>query len=120
MANKAGFKLDISDMVSRMSQLESKADMAVHMMADTIAKELEADMKENARWTDRTGNARRGLKGEVGRIAEGYRIILSYSVDYGFWLENAHERRYAIIRPTINIAGPFYQKSFRDFLDKLG
>jgi len=114
------FKLDVTDMVNRMAQMESKSEMAMRMMADTIAKNAEADMKKNAKWTDRAGNARRGLKGEAGRIAKGYRITLSYSVDYGFWLENAHERRYAIIRPTINIAAPFYQKSFSDFLDKLG
>lgn len=114
-----GLKFDVSDMVNRMAQIESKSEMAIRMMADTIATNMEADMKENAKWTDRTGNARRGLKAEAGRIANGYRITLSYSVDYGFWLENAHERRYAIIRPTINIAGPFYQKSFSGFLDKL-
>lgn len=114
-----GLKFDVSDMVNRMAQIESKSEMAIRMMADTIATNMEADMKENAKWTDRTGNARRGLKGEAGRIAKGYRVTLSYSVDYGFWLENANERRYAIIRPTINIAGPFYQKSFSGFLDKL-
>lgn len=113
-------KLDISDMVSKLASIEDRAEIAIRMFAETGAKQLEADAKENARWTDRTGRARQGLKGTVSKISNGYRIYVSHTVDYGIYLEFAHERKYAIINQTINISGPFVMDDFEKFLDKLG
>ena len=35
----------------------------------------------------------------------GYRITLAHGVDYGIWLELAHEKKYAIIPETIRVVG---------------
>lgn len=80
---------------------------AVRALARRIAPQLEAEMKENARWTDRTANARQTLHTEVEEVAdEMVEIILAHGVDYGIYLELSHGGAYAIIGPTIDTAAP--------------
>ncbi|ADQ06506.1 conserved hypothetical protein [Caldicellulosiruptor hydrothermalis 108] len=67
------------------------------------AGNLEAYAKENAPWTDRTGNARQGLHGGVDiNGKDSYTLYLSHGVEYGIWLELAHDGNYAIVGPTID------------------
>lgn len=79
-------------------------EAGVRRVADRMAKEIEAHMRANAPWRDRTGNARRLLQAEVldvtGRAAL---ILLTHGVPYGIYLE---ARGYAIIGPTLDLYGP--------------
>lgn len=102
-----GFKLDISGMVAGLSDLESATDKAIHVYAEQGALKLQNFARENRKWTDRTGQARQRLHGFVGKIPEGYRITLAHGVDYGLWLELAHERRFAIIEQAVEYVGTF-------------
>lgn len=62
--------------------------------------------RQNARWTDRTGNARNGLFARVNRSSMGkYELVLGHSVPYGLWLEVRWSGRYAIIKPTLDATG---------------
>jgi hypothetical protein len=79
----------------------------VRAIADRWAPEIQNWMKENAPWTDRTGNARQGLYTEVQDVANVMvSIILSHGVDYGLFLEVSNQGRYAIINPAIDHFGP--------------
>lgn len=83
-----------------------QVERATLRVADQMAEEIEAWMKANAPWVDRTGQARTTLKAEViditGRAAL---ILLTYGVEYGVFLEYAHQGRYAIIAPAIDVFG---------------
>ena len=103
----AGIKFDLSGMISGLADCESKADIAIRMLAEQGALQLQNSAKENRKWTDRTGHARQRLTGYVGKIPEGYRITLAHGVDYGIWLELANEKRFAIIPQTIEYVGTF-------------
>lgn len=103
----AGFRMDISGMVTGLQKLESRSDAAIRMYAEQGAEMLRDSAQENRRWTDRTGQARQRLNGYVGKIAEGYRITLAHGVDYGLWLELANEKKYSIIPQTIEYVGTF-------------
>lgn len=103
----SGFSFDISGMLTGLSEFESKQDAAVRMLAEQGAQKLQDSARENRKWTDRTGQARQRLHGYVGKIPEGYRISLAHGVDYGIWLELAHEKRFAIIPQTIEYVGTF-------------
>lgn len=103
----AGIKFDLSGIVSGLSDLESKSDIAIRVLAEQGALQLQNSAKENRKWTDRTGHARQRLRGYVGKIPNGYRITLAHGVDYGLWLELAHEKRFAIIPQTIEYVGTF-------------
>lgn len=68
--------------------------------AAQLAEDMEAFARANAPWTDRTGDARGGLAGEAFADAGQVGAAIVHSVDYGIWLENRWENRYAIIGPT--------------------
>lgn len=63
----------------------------VAAIAQYVATEMQNDAKANARWTDRTGNARTGLFGtsEADFAQKVVTIYLSHgaTIDYGVFLE---------------------------------
>jgi hypothetical protein len=80
---------------------------AIHQGIKTLAErysvEIEAWIKSNAPWADRTGNARQTLYSEVTDIANSaVIIIISHGVEYGTFLELAHGGSYAIITPALD------------------
>ncbi|MDI6617896.1 MAG: hypothetical protein QME45_04350 [Clostridiales bacterium] len=79
----------------------NKIKAALKLYADTAAKKLEAEAKSNAPWTDRTGHARQGLNGSSGWDANKLKVVLSGGMEYSVYLELAHEKKYAILEPTI-------------------
>ena len=90
------------NLTPNLEKLWKKCDMAVLMYAQTKAPQLEYYMKINRKWTDRTGAAKARLKALVSVPKEHQiRITLAHGVNYGIWLELAHEMNYAIVRPTI-------------------
>lgn len=74
--------------------------------ADRLAERMENYARANARWEDRTGDARAGLKGIVVDAVngEGFTIAFGHSVYYGFFLEYKYGGQYAIINETVNWA----------------
>lgn len=116
----AGLKFDLSGMISGLADCESKADIAIRMLAEQGALQLQNSARENRKWTDHTGHARQRLTGYVGKIPEGYRITLAHGVDYGIWLELAHEKRFAIIPRTIEYVGTFeIMPGFQRLIERL-
>jgi hypothetical protein len=71
-----------------------------------FAAQVENYAQQNARWQDRTGQARRGLTATGSSSITKYTIDLFHTVDYGIWLEVRWSGRYAIIIPTIEVMGP--------------
>ena len=114
-----GLNFDISDMLNGITETESKLDIAVGMLCETAAKNLEGDAKEQAKWTDRTGTARQRLQGYTYRTSTGWRIVLAHGVDYGIWLELANEKRFAIVGPLIDLASPYILKDFENLMSKI-
>lgn len=78
--------------------------VAVEAVSACLA-EAEQSAKDNAPWTDRTGDARKSIKGTRAVIenssAYGYLYI---GVDYGIFLELCNQGRFRIIFPTLEIA----------------
>ena len=68
--------------------------------------EIETWMKTNARWIDRTGNARQSLYAEVTRLTDSVLLAFDHGMDYGFYLELSHAGRYAIIAPALDEFAP--------------
>ena len=103
------FKIDYpSSSLSRgLENMQNKIGIAVKMYAITKASELEAKMKLQRPWTDRTGLAKSTLNAQVSQPNPNLiRITLAHGVDYGIWLELAHEKNWAIIGPIITQESP--------------
>ena len=93
----------------------------VHGVLMAAAPGVEAEMKSEAPWTDRTTNARQGLYTAVEPMsgpenAPILEFIMAHSVEYGAYLEGFDPRHgfsptrqgqaYAIVVPTLDKWGP--------------
>ena len=106
-------KLD-GDLLKNLETKSKRSRVEVRMYAETVAKLLEKDAKQRAPWTDRTGQARQRLSAYVTEIQPGICMVtLAHGVDYGVFLELAHEKRFATIMPTIQRLSPEIMKGFK-------
>lgn len=119
MAKGASFTLDISSMEKLLDSAPARADMAIRGYARNVATKLKHDAQQDAKWTDRTGDARRRLDSYETKVSNGYKIALAQGVPYGIYLEYAMEKRYAIIEPTLQKVSPEALKGLQGLLDRL-
>lgn len=99
-----------------------KAQVALLMYAKMEAIDLQNQMRNNAPWTDRTGHARQSLTGSAYRenpTTITIKLAHGSNIPYGIYLELAHEKRYAIIDPTIQANQNNVMKNFQYLIDKL-
>lgn len=87
-------------------KVRSKVRTALELYADTAAKKMEGDAKDNAPWTDRTSNARNTIQGSRGWENDKLIIALSGNVNYFYYLEMCHEKKWAILKPTVDKWAP--------------
>lgn len=120
MANRLRFEFDFTEVNQRMGQFQSKFEAAVEVLCNNGAQKMEAYAKEKRPWKDRTGDARRRLSGSWKKVPDGYEIQIAHGVPYGVWLEFAKERRYAILKPTVEKVGyGDILPAFNNLLDKI-
>jgi hypothetical protein len=74
--------------------------------------------KKNAPWTDRTTNARNGLKAASGKEQDVHFMVLAHQVSYGIFLETMQAGKFSIIMPTINEFGPRVMRTLQKILDR--
>lgn len=79
---------------------------ALFILAVSYAPRIEAWMKQNALWTDRTGNARQTLWAEAFDFIDVIVLAFGHGASYGTFLELANQGRYAIITPALDYFGP--------------
>lgn len=96
-------RLDSSDVINGLNELKKKVDAGLMIYGETVAKDFESYAKGHRPWTDRTGNARQRLNGYVEAILHGVRVCIAHGVSYGIYLELAHEKKYAILEPTVRL-----------------
>lgn len=74
----------------------------LQIIAHSAAMQMEAYAKANAKWTDRTGNARQQLKGEAAwQNTHILEIVIMHQMNYGYWLELAKGKKYAILEQSL-------------------
>lgn len=116
------FQLDYdeSTLKKNLDKMSVKLGAVILMYASTKASELQAKMKLNRPWTDRTGMAKALLNAKVSQPNKNtVRITLTHGVDYGIWLELANGKNYAIIAPTIREEGPRIVEDLNNLMSKL-
>lgn len=114
------FDYDKSKLSQNMEKFSQKFGAAVLMYANTKAVQLEASMKRNRPWTDRTGMAKATLRTVVTQPDQNtIRITLAHGVSYGIWLELAHEKKWAIVNPTLEKEAPNVVDGLQDLMSKI-
>jgi hypothetical protein len=81
--------------------IDKKIEDFVNTVCKPTAAHAEQYAKDNAPWTDRTGEARKMLLGGVINTDDDIGFFVAHRKDYGEWLETANDGRYAILRPTV-------------------
>ena len=116
-----GLTWDSKSLDVGLSSLGPKMSTALNMYAAVGVKTLEAKAKSSAKWTNRTSMARRSLNGTV-QHPDGHtiRMQVSHGVEYGVFLELAHEKNYAILWPTVSALMNEIIKGMQGLMDKMG
>lgn len=120
MADGLTFDLDTKKLLDGMDEFNKRLRYGLLMYASTEAEDLEATMKMNRPWVDRTGGAKKGLTAKASMPSKNLiEIKLAHGVDYGIWLELANEKNYAIVAPTAKTQGPKVIQGMHGILNKL-
>ena len=117
--NGCSLSWDTKDVLKRLEQIQAKTRAALQIIADTAVKAMEEYAKNNAKWTDRTGNARQRLKGSTRWEQDALIAAISHNVDYGMWLELCHEKKYAILEEALNSQAQNLLDAYQRFLNQL-
>ncbi len=112
--SKSSFRIE-GNLQANLVALPHKQRAAMIAAANYTAPLAESFMKSTASWTDRTGNARNGLKARVvvGGGGNKVAIVLYHSVPYGIWLEVRWGGKYAVILPALAATGPLFIEAIR-------
>lgn len=94
------------DLTTQINQFGLKAKRGMVAGAKMVEPQALKHMKENAPWTDRTGNARNGLSAKTIVENNKVSIVLYHTVPYGPYLELRWSGRYQIIQPTVEMFAP--------------
>lgn len=81
------------------------------------AEDMEAWAKQNAPWTDRTGDARERLHATVEETGPIGTIVLAHGVEYGLQLEIRNGGAYAIIAPAIDMFAPIVMRDLQRMMN---
>ena len=119
MALRVEFPDSKNQIKLKMTKTNLAAGVALEEYARIKANEIENYMKSHRPWTDRTGNARRGLRCDVSasKMKRVTTLELKHSVYYGVYLEYGMGQRFAIIQPTIRIKGPEIMRDMQGFIN---
>ena len=109
--------VNISDCLNRLSEIDQKVIQGTRLYAETAGAKLEAYAKANAPWKDVTGLSRQTISHSVESAGANQRIILHGGTTSHFiFLELAHEKKYAIINPTMIKMAPGIIQGWRKVL----
>jgi hypothetical protein len=116
----AGIRLEWRDTRTLLNGLDGYArrmEELPYQICTYFAPTVEGAAKEDAVWTDRTGNARQSLRGVAERLGKGAAALYLYhGMDYGKHLELKYQGRYAVIMATLERYYPEIQQMARDVL----
>lgn len=116
--NRSGWEKSYRELREHVS---TKQGAALFMVMETVGKDMQSYAKRSAPWTDRTTRARTSLIGGARTLsANQIASFIAHGVYYGQYLEFSHQKRFAILHPTINKFRPELNKKITQFIKGLG
>jgi len=102
----SSFVWEYNDIAKNLAEFTPKMRANAAVIVDREADLATANMKSNAPWTDRTGNARSTLATDVKHRADADEMILHGGMPYQVYLETMQAGRFAAIVPETRHRGP--------------
>lgn len=103
--SRGGFRWTSDNLSTNLQNAPDRVLKAVGDATKYQARKSENFMRSNAPWTDRTANARNGLKAIPFQDGSQFTIVLAHSMPYGIWLEVRWSGKYGIIPQAIRQGG---------------
>jgi len=103
-----GFYWKSDTLSGGLKQFPAKLDRAIVSVFEYEATRAETHAKTEAPWTDQSSNARNDLFTATEHVPlKSHTLIVSHgpNIPYGKWLEIRWAGKYAIIMPTVKVAG---------------
>jgi hypothetical protein len=94
-------KTSITTTLKNLKGYQTRALTGLQLVSEAAALAMQTYAQTNAKWTDRTGNARQRLQGSSYWNGRALVTAVQHHVDYGVWLELAHGRKYAILEEAL-------------------
>ncbi|KEI12791.1 hypothetical protein [Clostridium novyi] len=110
------FDVNIDGILRGLTRLETRSKVALGVYADTAAKKLEKHAKENAKWTDNTGLARKTIKGGKEWEGEKCNVYVAGNMEYSPFLELCNDKKYAILKPSVNKLSPEILRGLKNLM----
>jgi hypothetical protein len=119
MGTNDSFEFKPSRLVANLKHFDGDLNALVAATVDFRADKAITYMKTNAKWTDRTGNARATLNAEPEHSDTSHLIRLFGGMPYQIWLEICFAGRLAIITPAVRYQGLALMNQLRGLVNKL-
>lgn len=112
------FEVNIDSIIDGLSEFEIQSKTAISRYADIAAKKLEEDAKKNAPWKDESGKDIETIKGGKEWKCDKCNIYIAGNKDYYQSLELCNDKKYAILKPTIDKLSPEILKGMSNLFGK--
>jgi hypothetical protein len=99
----SSFRITRDTLTPNLATMNPRIERAVGLVFDLFEPRAETRLREMAHWTDRTGNARAGLRALHEGTGDDHTLILFHTMPYGVYLELAHDGKYAVLGPVQRI-----------------
>lgn len=99
--SRKGIRVDSSGVRSKLNLFRDGAIRTAHQGMQVKIANDENRAKTNARWKDRTGQARNSITGSVEQTDTAITGALAIGAEHGIFLEKAMGGNYSIIFPTV-------------------
>lgn len=90
---------------------------------ESLLDEVEAWLKTNAPWQDRTGEARANLYSDIEQVVrQSVTLLMSHGphIPYSVFLEHGFRGRYSVLRPALDYWQPVIFEGVRQIVRRHG
>lgn len=119
MAYNKSFDLDTSTLSRNIAIFDERVEKFIDDDLDLHTRQGEESMRLKAPWRDKTGSARRTLWATNSKNGNRRRITMGHGQQYGVYLEENNERRFAIVLPTLRATGQSFMRSLERMFAQL-
>jgi hypothetical protein len=116
----SSFEFKPGSLRANMKRFDGDVNALVAGVVDYQGTRAMSWMKVNAKWKDRTGNARQTLAVYGLHSDKWHELHLHGGVPYQIWLEVRWSGKYAIIGPAVKYHGLALMNRLRGIVTKLG
>lgn len=81
------YTLDAREVIKNMKDMPPRVQAGLTQIGETVASSMKGYAQSNARWQDRTGDARNQIEAKAEWVDTTLDISINHKMDYGYWLE---------------------------------